>query len=179
MKLAHDWFDRDLPEQIAIGEGSWLYSSFSMLHFASRRRHALSLGRYSGVYDGCHFELGPNGRVTIGDYCAIVGAIINTDRHVWIGNFVFIAHEVVIADTAFARPWEDDAGNSGEADPTRPGMSIGDNAWIGARAVMLGHCRIGESAVIGAATVVTADVPAFAVAAGNPMRIVGDVRDLA
>ena len=51
-------------------------------------------------------------------------------------------------------------------------MTIGDNVWIGAGAVIVGNVRIGEGAIIGAAARVDFDVPAYAVVAGNPARIV-------
>jgi acetyltransferase-like isoleucine patch superfamily enzyme len=56
--------------------------------------------------------------------------------------------------------------------PPRP-LVIGDDAWIGANAIVLPGCgRIGRGAVVGAGSVVTRDVPDFAVVAGNPARIV-------
>ena len=48
---------------------------------------------------------------------------------------------------------------------------IGANAWIGAGAVILPGVHIGENAVIGAGSIVTKDIPAGAVAAGNPCRV--------
>lgn len=52
-------------------------------------------------------------------------------------------------------------------------LTIGPDAWIGARALILPGCRtIGCGAVIGAGAVVTHDVPDFAVVAGNPARTV-------
>jgi acetyltransferase-like isoleucine patch superfamily enzyme len=50
---------------------------------------------------------------------------------------------------------------------------IGDRAWIGYRALILPGIAIGEGAVVGAGAVVTKDVPAFAIVAGNPARIIG------
>ena len=55
-------------------------------------------------------------------------------------------------------------------------MRIGSDVWIGARAVVLGGADVGNGAVIGAAAVVDGEVPAYAVAAGNPARIVGWAR---
>ena len=49
---------------------------------------------------------------------------------------------------------------------------IGDNVWIGDKATILPGVTIGDGAVIAANAVVTKDVPAFCVAAGNPARII-------
>jgi maltose O-acetyltransferase len=49
-------------------------------------------------------------------------------------------------------------------------VTIGDDVWIGGAAVVLPGVTIGDRAVVGAGSVVTRDVPAEAVAAGNPCR---------
>jgi maltose O-acetyltransferase len=49
---------------------------------------------------------------------------------------------------------------------------IGDDVWIGARAIFLPGCTIGKGAIIGAGAVVTKDVPDYAVVGGNPARII-------
>ncbi|SRR6266446_520273 len=52
-------------------------------------------------------------------------------------------------------------------------LEIGHDAWIGSRAIITPGCkRIGIGAVVGAGAVVTKDVPDFAVAAGNPARVI-------
>lgn len=51
-------------------------------------------------------------------------------------------------------------------------ISIGDNVWIGGGAIVLAGVTIGDHAVIGAGAIVTRDVPAKAVAVGNPARVV-------
>lgn len=50
------------------------------------------------------------------------------------------------------------------------GISIGRNVWIGARVIVLKSVTIGDAAVIGAGSVVTRDVQAFALVAGTPAR---------
>lgn len=54
---------------------------------------------------------------------------------------------------------------------------IGDNVYIGADAIILQGVKIGNWAVIGAGSVVTKDVPDYKIVAGNPARIIADIRD--
>ena len=49
---------------------------------------------------------------------------------------------------------------------------IGNDVWIGMEAVMLPGVRIGDGAIVGAKSVVTHDVPPYAIFAGNPARVV-------
>jgi acetyltransferase-like isoleucine patch superfamily enzyme len=164
LRLEHDWFPAAIPDNVEIGEGSWLYSAYAFRHYSSDR--GVRIGRHSGVYHGSFFELGPHGSVDIGDYCALVGAIIATNGRVTVGDYAFVAHEVVIADRAVAVPPDD------SSDEAADEVTIGPTAWIGARAVLLGGARLGEGAIVGAGTVVDFEVPAFATVAGNPARIV-------
>lgn len=49
---------------------------------------------------------------------------------------------------------------------------IGDHAWIGGNSIVLPNISIGEGAVIGAGSVVTRDIPAYAIAVGSPARVI-------
>jgi acetyltransferase-like isoleucine patch superfamily enzyme len=170
--LAHDWFSQPLPSNVTLGPQSWLYSTFSLVHFRSQELMGLKVGRDSGLYNGTFFDLGPNGKVDIGDFCTIVGAIFSTNGYVRVGNYSFIAHEVVIADQFVAAPFEGGARhprNSAE-------IIIGDNVWIGARAILYGTVEIGEGAIVGAAAVVNTNIPPYTIFRGNPARQVGVVR---
>jgi acetyltransferase-like isoleucine patch superfamily enzyme len=163
----HDWYPVAVPDNVRIGEGSWLYSAYAFRHYSSAAPIGVEIGRSCGLYIGTFFNLGPNGRVRIGDYCTLVGAIISTDGEVEIGDFTFIAHEVVIADRAVAVP---PASSAGQTPPSANRVIIGKNAWIGARAVLLSGAVIGADAIVGAGAVVDSIVPPGAVFAGNPAR---------
>jgi maltose O-acetyltransferase len=51
-------------------------------------------------------------------------------------------------------------------------VAIGDHVWLPQRIVVLPGVQIGDAAVVGTGSVVTRDVPAYAVVAGNPARII-------
>lgn len=193
--LPHDWFDQPLPANVTIGERSWLYSTFAFRHYHSRRPRGLQVGHDTGLYNGTFFDLGPRGEVVIGDYCSVVGAIFCTNHSVEVGDYVFIAHEVVLADEPGAVPFgvgqvfnlpflqpqveppssQQRVGNRLHRKPSIATV-IADDVWIGARVSILGPVHIAEGAIIGAGAVVTGDVPPFAVAAGNPARIIGSTK---
>jgi acetyltransferase-like isoleucine patch superfamily enzyme len=167
--LDHDWFPEPLPPNVRIGVDSWLYSSFAFLHCRAQRPDSVSIGDHTGIYNGSFFDLGPSAHVRIGDYCSIVGAIISTNSELSIGDYVFIAHQVVIADHFAATPEGLLASSSQEPQP----IVIGSNVWIGARAVILAGAQVGANAIVGAATVITGRVPNGAIVAGLPAKIVG------
>lgn len=54
---------------------------------------------------------------------------------------------------------------------------IGDNVWIGGNSCILPGVKIGNNVVIGAGSVVTKDIPAGVIAAGNPCRIIREITE--
>jgi acetyltransferase-like isoleucine patch superfamily enzyme len=171
--LEHDWFSHPIPENVILGERTWLYSSYAFIHYQSQATLGLLVGHDSGLYHGTFFDLGPQGSVQVGDYCALVGAIIASNHRVQIGSYALIAHEVVIADHDY---WSLDVEFDGTNGGPARDIIIGENVWIGARATVLGGSKIGDGAIIGAATVVREEVPPYTVYAGNPGRVVSQLR---
>ena len=51
-------------------------------------------------------------------------------------------------------------------------IHIGKNCWLGAGVIVVPGVTIGDNTVIGAGSVVTRDIPAWSVAAGNPCRVI-------
>lgn len=113
------------------------------------------------------------GELSIGAYTSInTGSSIHADRLVQIGERVRVAPYVHIMDTAFH-----EVSARGRRPDARP-VFIGDDVWICVKSTVLPGVTIGHGAVIGAHSVVTKDVPAGAVVAGSPARVVGEVPDL-
>jgi acetyltransferase-like isoleucine patch superfamily enzyme len=88
-----------------------------------------------------------------------------------IGDYSFIAHEVVISDHAVAVP----PGDEDWAPQSSPRVVIGKNVWIGARATILGEAWIGDNSIIGAGAVVSGRIPPNCIVGGNPGKAVGTI----
>lgn len=90
-----------------------------------------------------------------------------------IGDGVVLARGVTIL-------LHDSALNNVCGEPLKFGhVVLGDRCYVGANATVLCGVAVGAQAVVGAASVVTRDVPSGAVVAGNPARVCGTVEELA
>ncbi|HEX8843675.1 MAG TPA: acyltransferase [Pyrinomonadaceae bacterium] len=85
---------------------------------------------------------------------------------------VFIGHGVNFINDKYPRATAEDGQLQTEADWTVERTTIRRGASIGTNATILGGLEIGERAIVGAGSVVTTDVPAHAIVAGNPARII-------
>lgn len=109
--------------------------------------------------------------VQIGDQVGITGGTICADTSIIIGDRVWIGANCIIVDTDF-HPLDPTkrlrAPLEGDSIPVR----IEDDVFIGMRSIVLKGVKVGRGSVIGAGSVVTQDVPAGVVVAGNPARAV-------
>jgi len=111
-------------------------------------------------------------RIKIGDNVSIGNnSFISANNNIEIGNHVIMSAYVFITDHdhGFA-----DMEKSINEQPLSEGGSvkIGDNVFLGVKSSVLKNVTIGERSVVAANAVVTKDVPAFSVVAGNPARII-------
>ena len=114
---------------------------------------------------------------------AVIGARCKISSHsficegVTLEDEVFVGHGVMFTNDRFPRATNADGSLQTESDwsvePTRVlrGASLGSNVTV------LAGVKVGERAIVGAGAVVTRDVPNFAIVAGVPARVVGDVRN--
>lgn len=110
---------------------------------------------------GYNIEVGEN-------FYANVNLVILDGAKVRIGDNAFIAPNVGIYTAG--HPLDACQRNKG-LEYAYP-VSIGNNVWIGAGAMILPGVTIGDNAVIGAGSVVTKDIPAYSLAVGNPCRVI-------
>jgi len=90
---------------------------------------------------------------------------------VTIEDDVFVGHNVTFINDQFPRATNDDGRLQTEADWVCQKTTIRRGASIGSSVTLLGGVTVGEFAMVGAGSVVTKDVPPYAVVAGNPARI--------
>lgn len=135
---------------------------------------------------------GEHGRIDIGSTVLIGrGTILScTEASISVGDYVSMGPFVHLASKNFIRIGSHIgigpnvqviAGGYNPTDPGKPpteqervalGITIEDNVWIGVGARILDGVTIGRNSIIGAASVVTKDVPPFSVFVGNPGRVI-------
>ena len=117
-----------------------------------------------GLNHRCIITTERNAKLTIGDYVGMSGVSIWCFKKIEIGNNVRIGANTLITD-----------GDAHLDDPRacepRP-VHISDKVWLGMNVTVLKGVTIGKNTLIGAGSVVTKDIPANVVAAGNPCRVV-------
>lgn len=125
---------------------------------------AKSMGENCNIEKGC--TIGRN--VAIGDNsgigvnCLVQGSTI-------IGDNVIMGPECMIYTVNHSFNKET-LKYEGETD--RSPVRIGNNVWIGARCILLPGITIGDGATVGAGAIVTRDIPAYTLAAGNPAKVI-------
>jgi acetyltransferase-like isoleucine patch superfamily enzyme len=116
---------------------------------------------------------------------AVVGGNCKISSHsfvcegVTIEDDVFVGHGVVFINDRYPRATSADGRPKGPGDWTCDRTRVRRGASIGSGATILGGVTIGERAIVGAGSVVTRDVPAWTVVAGNPARVLRVVPDAA
>jgi acetyltransferase-like isoleucine patch superfamily enzyme len=98
----------------------------------------------------------------IGNNCGFSGTVIGAFSKIKIGDNVRCGANTLITDS----DWHPDDPRVG---PSKP-VTIGNNVWLGINVVVLKGVEIGENSVIGANSLVTKNIPANVIAAGNPCK---------
>jgi len=127
-----------------------------------------------GVSQPVYINIGRNAVVEIGDDVGMSGCSITAKERIIIGDRVLLGSGALITDND-AHPIHPNKRNDYNYLGKSP-VRIGADVFIGARAIILKGVTIGEGAVVGAGAIVTRPVPAYAIVAGNPARVIGDSR---
>jgi UDP-2-acetamido-3-amino-2,3-dideoxy-glucuronate N-acetyltransferase len=123
---------------------------------------------------GAFVEIQKN--ATIGARCKISSHTFVCEG-VTIEDEVFVGHGVMFTNDVYPRAVNEDGSQQTEADWQVIKTRVKRRAAIGSNATIIAGIMIGESALVGAGAVVTKDVPDYAIVAGAPARVIGDVRE--
>lgn len=149
------------PAFAAFGQGTVIESPRIL-----RGIDRISLGSCCIIHTDAWLQCEPDGGpLTLADDCYLGHRVhLHAGAPISIGRSCVIADDVFIASVDHARE-----GNRHRVTVSGP-ITIGDNVFIGQRAIILGGVTIGQGATIGAGAVVTRDVAPGAVVAGTPAR---------
>ncbi len=167
-------------------------------HVASDLNHPAHLARKAELRRTCNAELADT--AYIAEHAAIFTERLKLGERSWIAGQALVRGEITLGDDCTINPYACISGkvscgngvriashasivgfNHGFEDPAVPihrqkvttvGVTIGDDVWIGANAVVLDGAVIGSGAVIAAGAVVTGEIPPKAIAGGVPARVI-------
>ncbi|OUR64369.1 hypothetical protein A9Q79_08040 [Methylophaga sp. 42_25_T18] len=141
-------------------------------HVEISGRKNIALGDHCYLVSGAILRACDHGKLTVGDYFAVNGnARIIADNYgeITIGHHVMIGPNVVIRASNHVS--EDLSRPMWEQGQTGGKISIGDDVWVGANAVILPDVSIGSHVIVAAGAVVTKNVPDSVIVAGVPATI--------
>lgn len=120
-----------------------------------------------GLWIGGYSYVTP--QTEIGEHVCFNGMQIHGDGNVKIGKYLHSGVECLI----ITRNHNYDDGNAIPYDETyiRKDVEIGDFVWLGSRVMILPGSKIGEGAIIQGGSVVHGEIPAYAIAGGNPAKV--------
>ena len=182
--LDGDWYPGGIPGNVESGHDVYLDSSYTFASFHSEQTPGLVLGDACGAYDQATFVVGPLGRVVVGSYSILNGTYVICNDRITIGTHCLLAWGVVVTDNSLTIASSIDARRAAlraaASDPRRllpqpetpRPVTIEDNVWVGFDAVVLAGVTLGRGCVVGAKTVISQDVPPYAVVVGSPARVV-------
>ncbi|WP_367848652.1 DapH/DapD/GlmU-related protein [Rhodoferax sp. WC2427] len=141
----------------------------------SVRGTRIDIGAHTVVDSFVKFKpAGGTGDVVVGEWCVInSGCVLYTGNGIHIGNQVAIAANCTFAPVNHAyqdrhRPIREQGFM-----PSKGGIVVEDDVWIGANVVLLDGCILRRGCVVAAGSIVRGEVAAYSVVAGQPLRVVG------
>src|SRR5579875_161150 len=154
-----------IAENVKLGLGVVIYDSTLVNLYGCRIGNQTRVGPFVEIQND----------VEVGQRCKLSSHSFICSG-VRLGDEVFIGHGVMFVNDLYPRAVNTDGSVQCSDDwvclPTR----VARGASIGSNATILGGIRIGQHALVGAGAVVARDVPDYAIAAGVPARVIGDVR---
>ena len=141
-----------LHGQVTIGENVHLHRT--------QLTGPIKIGNNTTLYGPNILVFAKHHSIEIGNYCSIAPGVIIQEYF----------HDSERLSTYFVN--KNVLRNELEETISKGPIAIGHDVWIGANAIILSGVKVGNGAIIGAGSVVTKDVPEFAIVGGNPAKFI-------
>ena len=140
----------------------------------SSRGSLIKIGAHTHIYDFVVIRpVGGSGDVIIGEHCYInPHSCLYSGNGITMGDYVLIAPGCMIVPTNHAYGSREIPIRHQGFLPSKGGVVIEDDVWVGANSVLLDGCHIGKGAIVAAGSVVSGKVEPYAVVAGTPAKFI-------
>ncbi len=141
----------------------------------SSRGSLLIIGDYSMIDSFVKIKFaGGLGNIVIGEHCYInSGTVIYSGNGIFIGNNVLIAANCTLAPVNHAYKDPDTLIRKQGFEPSKGGITIEDDVWIGVGTVVLDGAKIRAGSVIGACSLVIGETEVYSINSGIPIKKIG------
>ncbi|MEO6733901.1 MAG: acyltransferase [Ferruginibacter sp.] len=182
--LEGDWFNHGIPSNVVMAGKVYIDTSYGFAGFNSGQPAAMFIDEASGCYDRSSFITSGNGKIHIGKFSILNGTTLISNNNIAIGDHCMLSWGSVITDSWLP------AGDSKAArrelletaavapfrqypffEDSKP-VVLEDNCWVGFGAVIMPGVRLGKGCIIGCKTIITRDVPPYAIVAGGDAKII-------
>lgn len=159
-----------------LGDDCRIAGNVTVMRYGERGVPVITLGNGCSLYEGVRLVVGdpaqhPHCGLHLGDRVIVnVGAYLSGEGGLVVENDVLIGPGARLLSAGHRVHGGDPRINHNPL--THASVRLREGCWIGAGAIVLQGVTIGRGAVVGAGSVVTRSVPDFAVAVGNPARVI-------
>ncbi|WP_198946627.1 CatB-related O-acetyltransferase [Kiloniella majae] len=137
---------------------------FGLKRKRDRLHNSISVGRHTyGVNKNIIAGASDDAPVVFGAFCS-VGPDVSF--------FAKVDHPTDLVSTFPFKTLMIDPAKGNRDAVTKGGITVGNDVWVGARALIMSGVTIGDGAIIGAGAVVAKDIPAYAIVVGNPCKVI-------
>lgn len=153
--------------------GQEVFISANSIIQTSIKGSKIIIGNFTQIYDFvCIKCVGGMGDIVIGEHCYLnPGTVIYSGNGVQIGNYVLIAPGCAIIPTSHEYKDRNKYIRNQGFRPSKGGVVIGDDVWLGSNTVVLDGSTIGEGSIIAANSVVNCEIPPYEIWGGAQGRI--------
>jgi UDP-2-acetamido-3-amino-2,3-dideoxy-glucuronate N-acetyltransferase len=163
----HFWEDYIVPisDDVRLGKGIKIFHSSLVNLYGCTVGDETKIGAFVEIQKGASI----GARCKVSSHTFICEGVVIEDE-------VFIGHGVMFTNDRYPRATNIDGGLQTDADWKVEATRVKRAASIGSNVTVICGVTVGEGALVGAGAVVNKDVPDYAIVAGVPARVIGDVR---